>query len=166
MWRQTTQDEMDVLLFKGIWSQLISSLNVTLLAQSEKLSIKYQFDGTIDQYKAQLVAKGYTKTYGIAFFEMFFPVMNLITIRINMSLVIHKDWPLHQLHIKNAFYEDPDEIVYMQPPGFESMEEYLKMCFLKKAIYRIKQDRHGFVNCLRFYLSMGFICLSMITYYL
>ena len=36
-------------------------------------TIKYKFDGSIDQYKVLLMAKGFNQTYGIDYLETFKP---------------------------------------------------------------------------------------------
>lgn len=56
----------------------------------------YKADGSIKRYKAKLVAKGYTQTYGIDYQETFSPVGKLNTIRVLLSLATNLDWPLHQ----------------------------------------------------------------------
>jgi hypothetical protein len=42
----------------------------------------------------KLVAKGFTKTYGIDYEETFTPVVNMNSIRVLLSLVANLDWPL------------------------------------------------------------------------
>lgn len=44
-------------------------------------SIKYKADGSIDQYKARLVAKVYTQKYGIDYQETFSLVAKLKTVK-------------------------------------------------------------------------------------
>ena len=82
-------------------------------------NLKYRPDGSVDRYKARLVTKGYTQTYGVDYFETFSPVARLNSIRIMFS-VVNMEWLLFQLDVKNAFlYEDLKEQVYMeQPPGY------------------------------------------------
>ena len=43
--------------------------------------IKRKADGSIDRYKACLVAKGYTQTEGLDYHETFAPVAKLVTVR-------------------------------------------------------------------------------------
>jgi Reverse transcriptase (RNA-dependent DNA polymerase) len=62
-------------------------LGFTQLPKNKKLvgckwvfKIKYNSDGNIKRYKARLMIKGYTQTYGIDYQEIFTPVANMNTI--------------------------------------------------------------------------------------
>ena len=56
--------------------------------------VKYRADGLIGRYKAKLMAKGYTQTYGIDYLETLFPVVKMNTIRILLSLAANYDLDL------------------------------------------------------------------------
>ncbi|KAK8946678.1 hypothetical protein KSP39_PZI006528 [Platanthera zijinensis] len=73
--------------------------------------------------------------------ETFSPVAKLNTVRVLLSVAVHRHWPLHQLDIKNVFLNgDLQETVYMrQPPGFETTGES-RVRHLKKSIYGLKQS--------------------------
>ena len=105
-------------------------------------SIKYKADGSIDQYKARLVAKVYTQKYGIDYQETFSLVAKLKTIRVLLSLAANLDWPLHQLDVKNAFlHGDLEEEIYMDiPPGYTATSEAKITCRLQRALYGLKQS--------------------------
>ena len=80
-------------------------------------TIKYLVDGTIEQYKARLVAQGYTQTYGVDYSKTFSPVAKIDIIRVLFSIVANKEWPLHQFDVKNAFLHGKiEEEVYMKVP--------------------------------------------------
>lgn len=66
-------------------------------------TIKYNSDGTIDRYKARIVAKGYHQQQGIDYEDTFSPVIKLTTIRIVLGLAVNNDWPVRQIDVNTAF---------------------------------------------------------------
>ena len=76
----------------------------------------------MERFKARLVARGFTQSYGIDYQETFTPVAKLNTVRIILSIAINQDWSLYQRDVKNAFLNgDLMEEVYMDVLlGFES----------------------------------------------
>jgi hypothetical protein len=64
--------------------------------------------------KAQLIAKGYTQTYGIDHNETSSPITKISSIHVLISLAANLNCPLFQLHVKNAFlHGNLHEEVYM-----------------------------------------------------
>jgi hypothetical protein len=64
---------------------------------------KLRLDGTIDKYKAMLVAKGYTQKEGEDFFDTYSPVARLTIIRVLLSLATSHGLLIHQMDVKIAF---------------------------------------------------------------
>ncbi|RDX95889.1 hypothetical protein CR513_21514, partial [Mucuna pruriens] len=57
-------------------------------------------------------------------------------------MTVIRNWPLHQLDIKNAFlHGDLDEEIYMeQPPSFVAQGESSLVCKLRRSLYELKQS--------------------------
>jgi hypothetical protein len=75
----------------------------------------------------QLVAKGYTQTYGDDYLETFSHLARLNFVRNLLYVSVSRSWPLYQLDINNAFlHGDLYEEVYMnQPLGYVVANEHL-----------------------------------------
>ena len=101
--------------------------------------IKTKVDGSVERYKACLVAKGFTQEYGIDYEETFAPVARLTSVRCLIVVAAVHRWPLYQMDVKNAFLNrDLHEEVYMQsPPGYPHSGS--QVCRLRCALYGLKQ---------------------------
>nr|GEU88813.1 hypothetical protein [Tanacetum cinerariifolium] len=67
---------------------------------------KFHADGTLSRYKARLVANDRSQQLGVDFDETFSPVVKPATIRMVLSLVVSRKWPIHQLDVNNAFLNE------------------------------------------------------------
>ena len=89
-----------------------------------------------------MVAKGYTQQYGLDYYNTFSPVAEIASVRLLLSMVAMRSWPIFQLDIKNTFlYGDLAEEVYMeQPLGFVVQGESGLVCKLRCSLYGLKQS--------------------------
>nr|GFA96506.1 hypothetical protein [Tanacetum cinerariifolium] len=97
---------------------------------------KTNMDGKVHTYKAHLVAKGCTQTYGIDYEETFSPVADIRAIRILIAIAADFDYEIWQIDVKTAFLNGRlDEDIYMeQPEGLKEVKDYLGKCFSMKDL--------------------------------
>ncbi|GJY44528.1 ribonuclease H-like domain-containing protein [Tanacetum coccineum] len=98
---------------------------------------KFNADGSLSRYKARLVANGRSQQQGIDCDETFSPVVKPTTIRTVLSLAVSREWPIHQLDVKNSFLHGHlTKTVYMhQPPGFVDSVHPDYVCHLQSAAF-------------------------------
>ena len=106
------------------------------------LKVKRNADGTVDRFKARLVAQGYTQTQGVDYNEVYAPMARYSAIRSLLALANAHDLEIHQMDVKTAFLNvNLDYDIYMsQPEGFIDKGRPNFVCKLKKSIYGLKQS--------------------------
>lgn len=88
-------------------------------------TVKHKADRSIKRYKAKLVAKEYTQTYGVYYQETFARIAKMNTIKILLSYTANLDWDLHQFDVKNVFlHRDLEEEVYIKFYVNSKMKEH------------------------------------------
>jgi len=139
-WEKAVKTELATLNQMGTWQIADAPKNRNLIMNKWVFVRKYNKDGVLQKYKAQLVARGFFQIPGIDYNETFAPVVRLETIRAILSLAVEEDWEIQQMDIKGAYLNgDLKEEIYMnQPEGFGDETSWL--CRLIKTIYRLKQS--------------------------
>ncbi|GJX16315.1 ribonuclease H-like domain-containing protein [Tanacetum coccineum] len=140
-WKEAMLDEYNALISNGTWALVPRPANVNVVRSMWLFKHKFKADGSLSRYKARLVANGRSQQQGIDCDETFSPVVKPATIRTVLSLAVSRDWPIHQLDVKNAFLHGHlSETVYMhQPPGFVDPNKPNYVCHLQRSLYGLKQ---------------------------
>ena len=75
----------------------------------------------MDKYKARLVVKGFMQKEGIDYFDIYFLVARISTIRLLIVVAAIQKMVRHQINVKAAFLigDFTKEIYMIQPKGFE-----------------------------------------------
>ena len=103
-------------------------------------SIKVKSDGSLNMYKARLVALGNNQEYRVNYEETFVPVAKMTTVRTILAIAASQNWSLHQMDVNNVFlHGDLKEDVYMRPPAGLTSTPTSAVCKLRRSLYGLKQ---------------------------
>ncbi|RVW71923.1 Retrovirus-related Pol polyprotein from transposon TNT 1-94 [Vitis vinifera] len=139
LWKIAMKEELDALTKTHTWDLVTLPPGQSVVGCKWIYKIKTRFDGSVERYKASLVAKGFTQEYEIDYEETFAPVARISSVRALLVVAAARKWDLFQMDVKNAFLNgDLSEEVYMQPPPGLSVESN-KVCHLRRALYGLKQ---------------------------
>jgi hypothetical protein len=155
------REEFNALMNQNTWTLVPRPAGVNVVTGKWIYRHKYNSDGSLARYKARWVVHGFTQQHGVDYEETFSPVIKPATIRVVLSLAASRDWPIHQLDVKNAFlHGDLLEKVYaQQPAGFVSPSHPDYVCLLNKSLYGLKQaPRTWFLRFTSFLSKIGFRC--------
>lgn len=151
-WLQAMNEEIANLVEKNTWVVVKRPLNKNVVGCKWVLKIKRKSDGTIDRFKARLVARGFSQIPGIDFQETFSPVVKRKTIRVLMSLAVERGWSQEHIDVQSAYLnsELTEEIYMEQPLYFEEKNKDGKhyVCKLLKGLYGLKQAGREWYFCI------------------
>jgi hypothetical protein len=137
-WETAMKEQYNSLMEMGTWKL------VNLPHGQRAIKCKWVFTIKEDgQYKARLVAQGFTQTYGFDYKETFSPVARYESLRTILARAALDNWEIKTLDVKTAYlYRFLDEEIYMeQPEGFIEKGKEKQVCRLLRSIYGLKQSR-------------------------
>ena len=102
---------------------------------------KLRLNDIVYKHKIRVVVKGFTEQKDINFFDTYFLVARIFSIKIFLALAFIHNMFMHQIDVKIAFHNgDLEEEIYMdQQKGFIAKRQENKVCKLVKSLYGLKQ---------------------------
>ena len=158
LWDAAIQEELSAHDQSRTWALVPRPHGVHVIGSKWLLKKKFLPDGSVERYKARLVARGFTQQHGIDYNDTYSPVLGMASFRTLVALAAAYNLPLHHVDIKTAFLHGHlDEEVYMyQPPFFHSTQFPNHVCQLRRPIYGLKQSpRQWYVRMHNFLCSWG-----------
>ena len=141
-WKEAMDREIKTLEVAGTWKTVPRPPGKNIVGSKWVFKLKHKADGSIDKYKARLVARGFTQIYSMDYFDTFSPVARLASFRVLMALTARFGWELEAFDFNAAYLNgelDENEEIYMQElPGYEDSAGKL-VKHLLKSIYGLKQ---------------------------
>ncbi len=58
----------------------------------------------VEHYKARLMPRGFTQTFGVDYMETFVPIVKFVSICCILALAAIEDMEIHQMDVKIAFF--------------------------------------------------------------
>ena len=141
-WKAAMDREMESLERSETWRTVSRPTGRNIVSCKWVFRLKRKADGSIDKYKARLVARGFTQVYGTDYYDTYSPVARLASFRMVLALAARHDWEIEAFDFNSAYLNGElgaDEEIYMQePPGYETGGGG-SVKRLHKALYGLKQ---------------------------
>ena len=156
-WQAAIDVELQSLEKNKTWKLTSLPPNRKPISSKWVFKIKTHANGTIDKYKARLVAHGFTQVQGIDYSETFSPVVKLNSIKVLLALATQYNLEIHQLDVKTAFLHGYiDEDIYLSlPEGLFAPSNMV--CKLIKSLYGLKQSsRAWYMHFDTYLIQQGF----------
>ncbi|WVZ52786.1 hypothetical protein U9M48_003808, partial [Paspalum notatum var. saurae] len=138
-WQLAMAEERAALERIGTWDLVLTPSHVRPITCKWVYKVKTHSDGSLERYRARLVAHGFHQEHGHDYDETFVPVARMTTVRTLLAVAFVRESSISQLDVKNAFLNgELLEEVYMQPPPGYSVPEGM-VCHLRRSLYGLKQ---------------------------
>ncbi|GKD20242.1 putative retrotransposon ty1-copia subclass protein [Tanacetum coccineum] len=112
----------------------LAAMNVEMQSMKDNQT---NMEGNVHTYKARLVVKGFTQTYGVDYEETFSLVADIRAIRILIAIADFYDYKIWQIDVKTAFLNGHlSEEVYMVQP---EEAEYIAALDASKEVVWIRK---------------------------
>jgi hypothetical protein len=140
-WKEATDSEYESLMKNDTWELVPPPKGKNIVGSRWVFKVKHTADGSVERFKARLVAQGYSQSQGVDYQEIFSPVVRYTSIRSLLAVANICDWEISQMDVKTAFLQgELDEVIVMkQPEGYVDQERPDHVCKLNRSIYGLKQ---------------------------
>ncbi|KAK8677304.1 hypothetical protein V6N13_142851 [Hibiscus sabdariffa] len=138
--QKAMDEEIMTLERNNTWEIVSLPLRKQAIGRKWVYKTKLNSDGSLERYKARLIAKGYTQQPGIDYLNTFSPVAKITTIRTLLTVAAANKWFLEQLDVNNVFLHGflQEEVYMLLLPGIKSSIPNV-VCKLHKSLYGLKQ---------------------------
>jgi hypothetical protein len=162
LWYKAAVKEMQAHIENGTWELVKLPPGRKAIGSKWVFKVKRNANGSIERYKARLVAQGFSQCPGIDFDKTFAPTAKWAALCTIFALAALEDWELKLIDISNAYLNGKlrNVKVYMhQPEGFNNCNGTW-VAQLLKGLYGLKQGgREWFKRLEEVLLQLGFSCI-------
>ena len=154
LWQKAMKTEYDSLINNGVFRLVELPEGHNVVDNKWVFKIKRNSDGSVQRYKARLVARGFSQQPGVDFSETFSPVTRYTSVRMLLAIANQLDLEVHQMDVQTAFLNGKlqEEIYMKQPVCFEQKGKESLVCKLEKGLYGLKQAARCWYQLLNDYV--------------
>ena len=174
-WKKAIKTELDSINKLGTYRMVQLPRGRKAIGCKWVFKVKWNPNGTVERYKARLVAQGFTQRKGTDFQETFAPVARMTSQRLVIAIAATEGLNLYTIDVQNAYLNGViDTKLYMkQPPGYvhpDYPDTRVWVWELLKGLYGLKQAGNIWHTVLKTHiLELGFtrtsndLCVYVIT---
>ena len=145
-WQEAAKLELSNMRLKGVFElvKLKPGERIRPIRGKWVLKVKQKEDGTIEKFRARYCALGNTQRKGVDYKKTTAPVLNAVSMRLELAVALELGWPVKQLDVSvaymNSFLEDDIRLFLAPPPGLHVPKGYA--CLARKGLYGLCQSGH------------------------
>jgi hypothetical protein len=138
-WQHAMAEEIAALERTGTWDLVPCPPIVRPITCKWVSKVKTRSNGSLERYKARLVARGFQQEQGRDYDETFAPFDHMTTIHTLLVVASVREWSISQLDVKNVLLKgELRKNVYMRPPPGYSVSDGM-VCHFHRSLYGLKQ---------------------------
>lgn len=121
LWYKAAMEEIKAHIANGTWELVQLPPGCKAIGSLWVCKVKRKADGSVERYKAQLVAKGFSQRPGVDFDKTFAPTAKWAALHAVLAICAIEDWEANSVDISNAFLNGNlvKEVCMDQPDRFE-----------------------------------------------
>jgi hypothetical protein len=148
-WRTAMAEEMLSLHANRTFQEVIPPKGSNLVSCKWVFTVKTTPSGSLERFKARLVARGFSQVHGQDYDQTFAPTVRMDTLRLFLATVAAEDLECSQYDIKNAFTKSHlEEEIYLEPPrGISIKKGYVWRAL--RSLYGLKQAARDWNKLIR-----------------
>ncbi|MBW0474001.1 hypothetical protein O181_013716 [Austropuccinia psidii MF-1] len=132
-WKRACKAELEQMARRDVWEAVDKEKTMKTIGHRWVFDIKQHVDGSIEKFKARLVARGDCQRPGVDCTEMYAPTASLMSLRLVLAHTVCSNWTLSSFDVSGAYLYSPvKETVFLEPPTYFYPQ-------LKKALYGMRQ---------------------------
>ena len=153
--------EIKALIGNKTWKEVVPPPKTNIVTCKRVFKVNTNLDGSLEKFKARLVARGFTQKYGIDYKDTFAPTVRSDTLRAVLAKVAMENLECHQVDVNNAFTQSTlKDVIYMTAPEGVNVAPGRVLQILQ-SLYGLKQSaREWNSRCTNELTKLGFIQCS------